>query len=226
MLTEDFKKLHTDEVVVVLSPLTRTWETAYPYLQTVLKKTELETIKKQYFELQIQYQHLRDKEEIQAYVQNPKAENLHKLHEKVYVDFRITDILIPEEQNKKWPSHLTTSKQTSEKLSLLGESMDDIFARCKAYVYEISTLLPTKTILTISHEDSVIAMIKAMRDFDYFQHKKDYAPKITQIQIHYRDNDRNTEVDLHKPYVDTYRFVKDGHMYKRITEVMDCWFES
>ncbi|MEI8091323.1 MAG: hypothetical protein WCG98_03625 [bacterium] len=82
-----------------------------------MEKEELEDIKKHYFELQIQYQHLWDKEEIQAHVQNPKAENLHKLHEKVYVDFRITDILIPEEQDKKWPSHLTTSKPTSEKLS-------------------------------------------------------------------------------------------------------------
>jgi len=116
-LAENLKKLHTDEVVVVLSPLTRTWETAYPYLQTFLKKTELTAIKKVYDEIQIRYQELRDKEKIQAYVQDPKAENLHKLHDKVYVDFRITDILIPEEQNKKWPSHLTTTRPTSEKLS-------------------------------------------------------------------------------------------------------------
>jgi isoleucyl-tRNA synthetase len=34
------------------------------------------------------------------------------------------------------------------------------------------------------------------------------------------------EVDLHKPYVDNYRGVKDGKTYKRIPEVMDCRFES
>lgn len=117
LLTQDLKNLHTDDVAVVLSPLTRTWETAYPYLQTFLKKGELEEIQKQYFELQTQYQHLWDKEEIQAHVQDPKAKNLHKLHEKVYIDFRITDILIPEEQDKKWPSHLTTTRPTSQKLS-------------------------------------------------------------------------------------------------------------
>ena len=104
--------------------------------------------------------------------------------------------------------------------------MDDIFARCAAYVHEISALLPTKTILTLSHEDSVISIIKAIRPFDYFQHKKDYAPKNTQVQVHYRDNERKTEVDLHKPYVDNYWFMKDGHTYKRVPEVMDCWFES
>ena len=44
--------------------------------------------------------------------------------------------------------------------------------------------------------------------------------------MHYRDNDRNTEIDLHKPYVDSYRGIKDGKTYKRIPEVMDCRFES
>jgi isoleucyl-tRNA synthetase len=34
------------------------------------------------------------------------------------------------------------------------------------------------------------------------------------------------EVDLHKPYVDNYWFVKEGKTYKRVPEVMDCWFES
>lgn len=191
-----------------------------------MKQEELEKIKKQYFELQTQYQHLWDKEEIQSYVQDPKAENLHKLHEKIYVDFRITDLLVPEEQNQKWPSHLTTTRPTAEKLTAKGESMDDVFARCAAYVHEISNLLPTKTILTLSHKDSVISIIKAIRPFDYFQHKKDYAPKNAQVQIHYRDNERKMEIDLHKPYVDNYRFIKDGHTYKRVPEVMDCWFES
>lgn len=42
----------------------------------------------------------------------------------------------------------------------------------------------------------------------------------------YRDTDRNKEMDLHKPYVDNYRGIKDWKTYKRIPEVMDCWFES
>ncbi len=45
-------------------------------------------------------------------------------------------------------------------------------------------------------------------------------------EIMYRDTQRNKEVDLHKPYVDNYRGVKDGKTYQRIPEVMDCWFES
>jgi len=33
-------------------------------------------------------------------------------------------------------------------------------------------------------------------------------------------------MDLHKPYVDSYRFKKWNKEYRRIPEVMDCWFES
>ena len=33
-------------------------------------------------------------------------------------------------------------------------------------------------------------------------------------------------MDLHKPYVDSYWGIREGKSYKRIPEVMDCWFES
>ena len=75
-------------------------------------------------------------------------------------------------------------------------------------------------------------MIKyALHSFDYlahstekYLHNKDLD--IYSAEVRYRDNDRNQEVDLHKPYVDSYRFKKGTDEYHRIPEVMDCWFES
>ncbi len=32
--------------------------------------------------------------------------------------------------------------------------------------------------------------------------------------------------DLHRPFVDKIEFTKDGKTYKRVEEVLDCWFES
>ncbi len=32
--------------------------------------------------------------------------------------------------------------------------------------------------------------------------------------------------DLHRPFIDGVTFVKDGKTYRRVEEVMDCWFES
>jgi hypothetical protein len=139
---------------------------------------------------------------------------------------RITDIIVPELQDNVWPRGLTTSMPTSQKLTPLGESIDNIFARAQAYIHEINALCPTQTIITISHEDTIVAMAKAFRNFDYLKHKKEYDPANIQMENFYRDTERKTEVDLHKPYVDNYRFMKDGHIYKRVSEVMDCRFES
>jgi len=32
--------------------------------------------------------------------------------------------------------------------------------------------------------------------------------------------------DLHRPFIDEISFIKDGKTYKRVEEVLDCWFES
>jgi isoleucyl-tRNA synthetase len=34
------------------------------------------------------------------------------------------------------------------------------------------------------------------------------------------------EIDLHRPFIDVVTIKKDGKTYKRIEEVLDCWFES
>lgn len=75
-------------------------------------------------------------------------------------------------------------------------------------------------------------MIKyALHEFDYLAHSAEKYLHNTTVDVYnaevrYRDNDRNKEVDLHKPYVDSYRFAKGDQEYHRIPEVMDCWFES
>ncbi|MBU0626609.1 hypothetical protein KKG31_05140 [Patescibacteria group bacterium] len=81
-------------------------------------------------------------------------------------------------------------------------------ARNADYIKNINTQFKTKTIITISHLDSIVLMQKAFHDFDYIKEKDKYRPNNGNLIIHYRDNDRNTEVDLHKPYIDNYWFSK------------------
>ncbi len=38
--------------------------------------------------------------------------------------------------------------------------------------------------------------------------------------------DADTEIDLHRPYVDKIIFIKDGVKYRRVQEVIDVWFDS
>jgi valyl-tRNA synthetase len=104
--------------------------------------------------------------------------------------------------------------------------MDDVFARCTSYIQEVNKKFVSKTIITITHRDSVIAIHKALKDFDYITKKSDYNPDNGKTSVRYRDNDRNAEMDLHKPYIDSYRFKKGNKEYRRVSEVMDCWFES
>lgn len=104
--------------------------------------------------------------------------------------------------------------------------MDDVFARNAEYIKDINKKFQTKTIITVTHEDSFISISKAFKDFDYLTKKQDHIPENGKVSIRYRDNDRKAEMDLHKPYIDTYRFRKGTKEYRRIPEVMDCRFES
>lgn len=215
----------TDEAVIILTPLSRTLQTITPYLEKTYGKA-FSDIKSEYEKIQKIYQNLRDEEKIQAYLQDTSTQKLFKINQQLYVDMRTVDIIIPEYQDKKLPKNMTTSKPTSEKLTSKGEAMDDVIARCKDYTKDINEQFKGKTIITITHKDSVILIQKAFKDFDYIDKKYDYSPENGQINVRYRDNKRNMEMDLHKPYVDSYRFKKGDQEYHRIPEVMDCRFES
>lgn len=195
----------TDDIVVIVSPLVRTFQTITPYLQKLYGK-EFDAIQKKYQDIQKIYQDLRNQKDIQSYMQDTSKQNIFEIKENLYVDFRMTDIIIPQLQDKPWIKGITISKPTNEKLTPEGESMDDVNARCHAYTQEVNKRFATKTIVTITHKDSVILIQKAFKDFDYLTKKYDYSPDNGQIVVRYRDNERNREMDLHKPYVDTYRF--------------------
>ncbi len=46
------------------------------------------------------------------------------------------------------------------------------------------------------------------------------------VAKHLPDKGERNSPDLHRPYIDAISFEKDGKTYKRVEEVLDCWFES
>lgn len=92
-------------------------------------------------------------------------------------------------------------------------------------IQEINTRYKTKTIVIISDQEAIYAARKLYRQFNDTQKEK-YTIHAGECKVHYRDNTRNTEVDLHKPYVDNYWFEYKDAKYTRVSEVLDCWFES
>ncbi len=224
-ISKYLSSLKKDDRVIIITPLSRSLQTVFPFLEKKFPES-ISDIQKKYQDIQKIYQDLRNQKKIQSYLKDPKTQKLFEINERLYVDFRTTDLILPELQDQIFPPHLSISKPTNEKLTPEWESIDDVIARCKAYTIDMNKKFATKTIVSITHRDSVTIMHQTFKYFDYLTKKYEHNPKNGEISIRYRDNDRNMEMDLHKPYVDNYRFKKWAKEYRRIPEVMDCRFES
>ena len=220
-----YLKSESDKILL-LSPMERTRETALPTMQYRFTESEIFEIRAKYDEFQAKFREIRDKNEIIQYLQNPENETLYELWHGVWWDFRATEFLQISIQWKESEIWAHEKIPTSQPLFPGDECVDDIIKRTWIMIRYLAEKFATKTVVVVSHGDPIWCMRSAFRPLVYVRDKAKYYPKNGTIKTHYRDNDTNTEVDLHKPYVDSYRWIKDGKTYKRIPEVMDCWFES
>ncbi len=213
-----------DNVVFVISPLPRAFETILPYLEKILWKSEMKIVVKEYEKVLQNYQKLYDEWKLYNYIIESWDKNRFEIWKNIYIDFRAIEMFIPEYQDKEHDCKIL--KREDVKQWKWWESMFDMYKRCDWYLLDITSKFKTKTVVTVSHAEATLMMFKKIRDFDYNKKKKNFMLRNGEIKIYYRDNDHNKEVDLHKPYVDSYRFNIDWNEYRRIPEVMDCWFES
>lgn len=214
------------DLVFVLSPLPRAWETIKPTLNTFFGPETIQEVEKIYFE---HYENYKQAFEAKTLLDTLKAKdeaNIFKLHDQIFVDWRFTDHISFSNQGEIQPCDLLNWQDAAKPIGTDGESVETMFARVKNTVQYWNTNYPTRTLVYSTHNDTIGLSRKVFRDFDYRTKRKHFLTKNGEIQIHYWDNERATEVDLHKPYVDSYRGIKDGKTYKRIPQVMDCWFES
>ena len=227
-LVEKLAKLKEEkaDLVFVVSPLPRAWETLKPSLISFFDETLVADCEKKYFEIVKSYQEAFKNGNLLEIVQGNNEQNVFQLHEQIFVDWRMTDHLSFADQGKVQPCDLLNWQDTSKPIGIDGETTETMFARVKNAVQHWNAKFATKTLIYTSHNDTIAMARKAFRNFDYASKRKQFLTKNGEIQTHYRDNARNTEVDLHKPYVDSYWGIREGKTYKRIPEVMDCWFES
>ena len=227
-LVEKLAKLKEEkaDLVFVVSPLPRAWETLKPSLISFFDETLVADCEKKYFEIVKSYQEAFKNGNLLEIVQGNNEQNVFQLHEQIFVDWRMTDHLSFADQGKVQPCDLLNWQDASKPIGIDGETTETMFARVKNAVQHWNAKFATKTLIYTSHNDTIAMARKAFRNFDYASKRKQFLTKNGEIQTHYRDNARNTEVDLHKPYVDSYWGIREGKTYKRIPEVMDCWFES
>jgi broad specificity phosphatase PhoE len=152
---EKLIKLNIDkeqDLIIVISPLERTWQTIHPFLETRYSKDELTTTYQKYQTVQKQYQDLYNNGKLIAHTQDRTAQNQFEIGKNLYVDFRITDLIVPSIQDKEMPLPFTKDEQTfDEPYYGDGESINQLIQRDKNYINEMSEKYPTKTIMTVSH---------------------------------------------------------------------------
>ena len=227
-LVEKLAKLKEEkaDLVFVVSPLPRAWETLKPSLISFFDEPLVADCEKKYFEIVKDYQEAFNKGTLLEIVQGSDEQNVFQLHEQIFVDWRMTDHLSFADQGKVQPCDLLNWQDANKAIGTDGETTETMFARVKNALQYWNAKFATKTLIYTSHNDTIAMARKVFRNFDYASKRKQFLTKNGEIQTHYRDNARNTEVDLHKPYVDSYWGTREGKTYKRIPEVMDCWFES
>lgn len=231
-LSNRLKEIVVWEFVIIISPLKRCWQTILPYLKENLKPSELDLIEWKYLDVRNKFESIYPN--FLEYIENKDNQKLFPIWENVYVDFRITEFYLPDEQWNNFDCHRSVDIQNDEKRSPNWESVNNVLFRVKDYVFDVNEKFVTKTIVSISHGDPIVLIKKVFSDFDYNSKKEFNYPKNanleaykqTWIDVRYRDSDNKKEVDLHKPYIDSYWFNIDGKEYYRIPEVMDCRFES
>jgi len=222
----DFANLDENkEVIIMLSPLARTLQTLMPYLKTKYK-TDIDNIEQKYQEITKKYKKLREEWKLIKYILDESTKKQFEITKDIFVDFRLTDTIMSEYQDKRFSCKELLDVPTNTKLSSTWESVDMMEDRIRSYFSEINKTHIAKTIVTVTHEDLVILIHKQFEQFDFKEKREEYDSHNAEVRCLYRDNKRNAQVDLHKPYVDSYRFKSNWKTYKRIPEVLDCRFES
>lgn len=215
-----------DNLIFVISPLQRALLTIEPTLIELYWEKIVNEIKNNYYKQIEHYQKLWNEKEIINYIHNKKNQTIFDLWYNIFIDYRITDHISPDIQDKHCSCDILNRYDREKSISNDWENVSQMLDRTKNCVIDWNKNYPTKTILYIAHNDTMAMCRNAFLEKDYHLHRKSVLLENAEFGIHYWDTNYNKQVDLHKPYVDNYRFEINWNIYKRIPEIMDCWFES
>ena len=215
------------DVVFILSPLPRVWQTIKATLISFFWADEVARCEKLYFEHHESHKDRFGKRKTFDHVHHGETEEIVvKLNDQLFIDSRITDLINYTDQGEKISCDMFNRFDEERSIGTDGEKLEDYRRRTESAIHYWNSNHQTKTLVYVSHDDTIAMLRRAFRKFEYGLHRKNYKLGNAEVRVHYRDSDKQWEVDLHKPYVDTYRGIREGKTYKRTPEVLDCWFES
>ena len=215
------------DVVFILSPLPRVWQTIKPTLISFFWADEVARCEKLYFEHHESHKDRFGKRKTFDHVHHGETEEIVvKLNDQLFIDSRITDLINYTDQGEKISCDMFNRFDEERSIGTDWEKLEDYRKRTESAIHYWNSNHQTKTLVYVSHDDTIAMLRRAFRKFEYGLYRKNYKLGNAEVRVHYRDSDKQWEVDLHKPYVDTYRGMREGKTYKRTPEVLDCWFES
>ena len=214
------------DFVIIISPLYRAFDSAKPFLLDAFWTEKTQEIENNYQKIVAKYQEIFNSKKLLAYTLDDNNQQLFEIWENIFVDIRLHELYHASIDGQYYHEHFTTKMPTNTSLTPDDETIDHMIQRSVRYIQDVSEKFKTKTIVSFSHGDPIVWQKAAFRKFNYLTQKQNFYPKNGELAVHYRDNAKNGEIDLHRPYVDNYRFEINGNKYYRIPEVMDCWFES
>ncbi|MDD3263062.1 MAG: class I tRNA ligase family protein [Candidatus Absconditabacteria bacterium] len=227
-LVKKLSKYNKDKnnLVFVISPLQRAFLTIEPTLVELYGKENIEKIKNNYYKQIEHYQKIWNDKKIIEYIHDKKNQTIFDIGNNIFIDYRITDHVSPDIQDKFCDCSTLNRYNREKPIAGEGENVAQMLQRTESCVKDWNKEYPTKTILYVAHNDTMAMCRNTFVQKDYHLHRKNLLLENAEFGVHYWDNTYNKQVDLHKPYVDNYWFKIGGNVYKRILEVMDCWFES
>ena len=115
-----------------------------------------------------------------------------------------------------------------------SENFPQVVKRIGQFIYELETKYSNKNILIFGHGGATNALSFVTKGMllDTLSSKNNPLHELKNAEIKEFNfvplsHNENYELDLHRPYIDAITLVdENGEEYKRIPEVIDCWFES
>ncbi len=116
-----------------------------------------------------------------------------------------------------------------------GESHHDVKLRIAEFLYDLENKYKGKNILIITHELPARMFLVGTKGIDDTETILELENKIknfnnaevAEVPFVPLPHNRDHNLDLHRPYIDDITLVDElGEEYKRVPEVIDCWFES
>ena len=115
-----------------------------------------------------------------------------------------------------------------------GENFSEVKIRMLDFIREIDKRFKNKKILIVSHEISIVmlkSLFLGLTKEEVVEHREKISTPtgtFDEVKLKFFPYNKKAELDFHRPYIDEVQFScpKCGKPMKRVSEVIDCWFDS